>query len=116
MFWFCILSGTLLAINTVVDIFEEDFEIVGPFSQVVSVITMSVFIGNTCLLIEKKRNMFLIYFLLDNALLIWIFTMIARNSLMSRLFVDFDNVHKTVLAINTFNYFIYIGNFRVMMI
>lgn len=115
MFWLCIISGTLLAINTVVDIMSYDFDVISSLSQVVSVFTIAVFVGNSCMICEQKRKMFFLYFLLDNALLIFIFTMIARNSLLYRSFESFDSVHKTLLAINTFNYFIYVGNFRVMM-
>lgn len=82
-----------------------------------SLYTIVVFLIASCSIAKDKAEVFYLYFLMDNTLIILLFTLLAWNFLAVIILAgQLDGIAILALVFFSLSYFMFVGNFRIFIV
>ena len=115
IFWCTVLAIGVYAVVTIIFLYEDDETANGIATTVTALFTIFAFTICTCQNAQSFRQALYLYFLLDNTLIILIFTLIAWNFYIIVIInQDMTSLDIAALFFISLSFFMFVGNFRVL--
>lgn len=116
LFWCTSTSILLFGGSTIVYVYQHNQIIVEVIAIAFAVPSITVYIAASCILSESKTQIFNLYFLMDNALILLIFSLVGWNGLTVVVTPVIQGFTIFSLILDSISLILFVGTYRILIV